>query len=155
MQFESIKVKLSSLAKTEELAKLFAKLFFDHGRFYLSGGLGSGKTTFVQFYLKNLGYKGKVTSPTFNLVKEYALDGILFYHIDAYRLGDAQNVFDLEDALYFEDVILCLEWPEMIERFLEKRALYVEFGIENDEHFVILRSDSTEYASLIEKAGLI
>ena len=39
----------------------------------ISGFLGAGKTTFVKGFAKALGIEETVTSPTFNLVKEYKM----------------------------------------------------------------------------------
>ena len=40
--------------------------------FLLNGELGSGKTTFVQFFCNKIGVQDKILSPTFNLVNEYS-----------------------------------------------------------------------------------
>src|SRR3972149_1991176 len=60
----------------------------------LKGELGSGKTTFVQGLAKGLGVKKRITSPTFILMREYAISHqplaiSYLYHVDLYRLeGD-------------------------------------------------------------------
>ena len=38
----------------------------------LTGDLGSGKTMFVKGFASSLGINENITSPTFNIVKEYA-----------------------------------------------------------------------------------
>lgn len=148
---EEIRFKLEDLETTKRLAQILSEELSKRARIYLSGELGSGKTTFVQFYLKALGYDKKVISPTFNLVKYYEFNQLHVYHIDAYRLKDTTNVFDFEDALYSDDVITLIEWPEMIERFLDQDALFITFFLENGIHYVSLKSESEKYRPAIKR----
>ncbi len=85
----------------------------------LEGALGGGKTTFVQGLLKAAGYKGRVQSPTFTLMRQYSTKNFLFCHVDLYRL-DAGQFFGwgLEDYLYAPKVVTLIEWGEKIEREL-------------------------------------
>ncbi len=80
---------------------------------YLSGDLGSGKTTLVRGILRGLGYQGHVKSPTFNLVELYKISGLHLHHFDFYRLRDP---LEWKDAGFEEQFIpgnVCLiEWPE-------------------------------------------
>ena len=146
---EKVLIELSSLDKTNELAEVLMHSI-SFGRFYLSGELGSGKTTFVQFCMKAAGYTGKVTSPTFNLIKMYSLDGKTYYHIDAYRLSQAESVFDFEEALFSEDVFCFVEWPEMIERFLDKNAIFIKFSVINNIHYCEISSPSPGYEPILQ-----
>ncbi len=91
----------------------------------LSGELGAGKTSFTQAIAGALGVRSSVTSPTFVLMKIYALEGGMFkhlVHIDAYRLEGAEEL----KALGFDEVmsepgnLVMLEWPEKVVGGLPK-----------------------------------
>ena len=94
----------------------------------LNGELGSGKTVFVKGFAKALGISDTVTSPTFNLVKEYNSGEMNLYHMDVYRLEDGNREFGLNDYLN-QDAIVIIEWPEMIEDQLPEERLDVTFKV--------------------------
>lgn len=85
----------------------------------LSGDLGAGKTTFVQGMAEALSLEEVVTSPTFVIMKIYALENQPFkrlVHIDAYRLKGKEHLRVLGwDALIADPAnLICVEWPEKI-----------------------------------------
>jgi tRNA threonylcarbamoyladenosine biosynthesis protein TsaE len=94
----------------------------------LNGELGSGKTVFVKGFAKALGISDTVTSPTFNLVKEYTSGEMNLYHMDVYRLEDGNREFGLNDYLN-QDAVVIIEWPEMIEDQLPEERLDVTFKV--------------------------
>lgn len=84
----------------------------------LTGPLGAGKTTLAQGVVRGLGYRGRVTSPTFGLVREYA-GRLRAVHLDLYRLGGegagaeaaAGDVEWLMEAAEGAELVI-VEWPE-------------------------------------------
>ncbi|MGI9322582.1 MAG: tRNA (adenosine(37)-N6)-threonylcarbamoyltransferase complex ATPase subunit type 1 TsaE [Pseudomonadales bacterium] len=83
------------------------------GAVHISGELGAGKTTLCRAMIKELGHQGAVKSPTFTIVEPYELSGRRIFHIDLYRLTDANELNYLAIDEYYGDDCLCLvEWPE-------------------------------------------
>jgi tRNA threonylcarbamoyladenosine biosynthesis protein TsaE len=110
----------------------------------LQGDLGAGKTTFVQGFLKGLGSRARVTSPTFILMRRHKLapsaaGGKRFsnvFHIDAYRLKKPEHLsaLELEVILTNPRNIILIEWPEQAKKFLPKDAMWVRFGYGKKEN---------------------
>lgn len=76
----------------------------------LTGSLGAGKTTFTRGLGAGLGVRGPVQSPTFVLARTHPslVDGPPLVHVDAYRLGDAMELDDLD--LDFAHSVVVVEW---------------------------------------------
>ena len=57
----------------------------------LIGELGSGKTVFTKGFAAALGIEDTITSPTFNIIKEYLSGELPLYHMDVYRLEETDE----------------------------------------------------------------
>jgi tRNA threonylcarbamoyladenosine biosynthesis protein TsaE len=79
----------------------------------LVGDLGAGKTTLVRAIARALGTLEPVTSPTYNLVHEYSSPRGHVFHLDLYRLRDAEQLHQLgwEDIQRHGGLII-VEWPD-------------------------------------------
>ena len=87
----------------------------------LSGDLGAGKTHFTKGSAAGLGYTGDVVSPTFTIVCEYRGGRLPLIHMDVYRLGDADELYDIGFGEYLaEGGVTVIEWAE---KFPELRTL--------------------------------
>ncbi len=107
-----MRCKLRDAAATEQLgAQLAASV--TPAVVYLIGDLGAGKTTLVRGLVHALGYTGKVRSPTYTLVEPYECERCPVFHLDLYRLADAEELewLGLRDMLE-QPALLLIEWPE-------------------------------------------
>ena len=116
-----------SPAETEALGARLAEAL-DAGRVVaFTGDLGAGKTAFVSGMARALGVEERVTSPTFTIVNEYEGGRLPLFHFDMYRLGSADELFDIgwEDYLARKGVC-AVEWSENVSDALEEGTLSVE-----------------------------
>jgi tRNA threonylcarbamoyladenosine biosynthesis protein TsaE len=78
----------------------------------LTGDLGAGKTTLTQGIAEGLGVRGPITSPTFVIARVHPslVGGPLLVHVDAYRLGSALELDDLDLDADLEASVTVVEW---------------------------------------------
>ncbi len=89
------------------------------------GDLGAGKTAFVRGMTRGLGINFPVSSPTFNVVNEYP-GKVPVFHFDMYRLGSADELFDIGWDDYLERGGICaVEWSENVEEAFEPGTVKV------------------------------
>lgn len=95
----------------------------------LQGGLGGGKTAFVQGACGALGVGEAVTSPTFAIVQEYDAP-IPVVHVDVYRLDTMQEVHDLGfDEFVDAGRITFVEWGDRIATSLPADHVVVHIDL--------------------------
>jgi tRNA threonylcarbamoyladenosine biosynthesis protein TsaE len=104
----------NSAEETIEWGREFAAQLRPPALVFLSGELGSGKTTLTKGIVAGLGaaHEAEVTSPTFNLVHVYR-NHVPVYHVDLYRV---ENFHDFEtlglEDLFAEPAVVIVEWSE-------------------------------------------
>ena len=135
---------------TLELAQNIESEKFPNMLICLNGELGSGKTVFVKGFAASLAIKENITSPTFNIVKEYPNGELPLYHIDAYRLENEKNNIGLQD--YFQKGgVTIIEWAELIEEDLPKERLDITFKIiDENTRVLILKPQGKIYEDICE-----
>ena len=93
----------------------------------LTGDLGSGKTKFVEGFLKFFNLDKEISSPTFTIVNEYKNDDINIYHFDVYRLSDSDEFYAIGGDEYFSTGICLIEWGEIIKDVLPENYIHITF----------------------------
>ena len=133
---------------TMELAQNLESEKFPGMVICLDGELGSGKTVFVKGFADALGIEDNITSPTFNLIKEYLNGEMPFYHMDVYRLNDSFENVGLED--YFnKDGIILIEWSEMISDYLPEERLEIKIKvIDENTRVLVITPIGSKYEEL-------
>ena len=136
------KINISSEKKLKEFANNLSNELKQGDIFFLFGEMGVGKTTFVKFLINNMQIRFKqkpseVTSPTFNIMNEYDIEGLSIKHYDLYRLKSTEELKDLNLFDINDKSILFIEWPQIIKKepnFVTK--LYFEYENEYQNRFI-------------------
>ncbi|MGI9953487.1 tRNA (adenosine(37)-N6)-threonylcarbamoyltransferase complex ATPase subunit type 1 TsaE [Moorellaceae bacterium AZ2] len=116
-----MEVFLKDSAATRNLGQALGRLLLPGDVIILSGELGAGKTTLVQGLAEGLEVAGRVTSPTFTLIQEYR-GRCPLYHLDLYRLEDAEEIWDLGLEEYMKGSgVTVVEWGERLGAFVPER----------------------------------
>ena len=137
-------------SETIELAENIESEHFPNMVICLNGDLGSGKTIFTKAFAKALGIHESITSPTFNIIKEYTDGELPLYHMDVYRLDGDIKELNIED--YFEKGgVTIIEWADMISQSLPEERLDIEIKITGEDSRVfILRPHGRRYEEICE-----
>lgn len=96
----------------------------------LSGNLGAGKTTFMQGFARGLGITEVINSPTFVVMKRFAIqyhDFRQLYHIDSYRLDSPEDILALgfENIIQNPEHVVAIEWSERIAVLLPQEIIRI------------------------------
>ncbi len=116
----------------------------------LNGELGSGKTVFTKAFANSLGITEPVTSPTFNIVKEYPDGELPLYHMDVYRINGDVKELNLDEYFYGNGVSI-VEWGEMINEHLPSERLDIIIKVTGeDKRTIILKPYGKKYEDICE-----
>lgn len=114
----------NSPAETEAIAEKLAKVLTAGTVIAYRGDLGAGKTAFTRGLAKGLGCRDMVTSPTYTIVNEYLSGKMPLFHFDMYRLGSADDLWDIGWEDYLDRGGICaVEWSENVEEALDRFIL--------------------------------
>ena len=117
----------NSEQETEALGARFGAALPDGAVVAFYGELGSGKTAFVRGMAAGMGIDARVSSPTFTIVNEYLGPRSLF-HFDMYRLGGADELYDIGWEDYLGRGGVCaVEWSENVPGAFEGDEVAVTF----------------------------
>ena len=135
---------IASEKETEQIGEAIGQAAEPGTVVALIGDLGTGKTTLTKSIARGLGVTETVTSPTFNIIREYKTGRIPLYHFDVYRIGDPDEMFELGYEEYFYgDGICVVEWADIIEELLPEDAVIIriERGASEEEREYRIESE--------------
>ena len=116
-----VSLAVATAAEMRALGRSLATVLRAGDLVILSGGLGAGKTTLTQGIGDGLGVRGPITSPTFVIARVHpplappATTGQAppaLVHADAYRLGSALELDDLDLDTDTAASVTVVEWGE-------------------------------------------
>lgn len=120
--------KLSALAKDIARTVVFPNVVCLHG------DLGAGKSTFCRTVIQTLLGDADhiVPSPTFTLVQEYECVKGIIYHLDLYRLQDAEDLSELNIEEALQSGLCLIEWPDRLGTFMPNQRIDIHIEKESD-----------------------
>lgn len=136
-----VTLAVSTAARMRELGRRLAAVLRAGDLVILSGDLGAGKTTLTQGIGDGLGVRGPVTSPTFVIARVHppvaagggpAAPGPALVHADAYRLGSALELDDLDLDTDTAASVTVVEWGEGLAEGLAADRLEISISREPD-----------------------
>jgi tRNA threonylcarbamoyladenosine biosynthesis protein TsaE len=106
-------LQLRDLDATRALGRRLAGLLRGGDAIALSGPLGIGKTELARALIRaRAGAAIEVPSPSFTLVQDYPLQGLVIRHIDLYRIAEPAELVELGLEAPGPDEVWLIEWPE-------------------------------------------
>jgi len=132
---------LSSPLETARFASLLGRLFKELGPSPKSatvigfrGDLGAGKTSFIKSFLKAIGVRARIMSPTFVIMKSFPLKGgkrgfTRAYHLDVYRISKSGlKDLDFKKVIAEPRNIVLIEWADKIRSALPRNTVWISLG---------------------------
>ena len=119
----------------------------------LTGPLGAGKTTLTRGIGEALGAIGNVSSPTFVIARTHKLENRseVLVHVDAYRLGSAAELDDLD--IDFENSITIVEWGKGFTDGITDRWIEIEIERDHTGESEMRQVTVTEHDAASERSG--
>ena len=130
-QFSERRISIKGVDEMRELGLELAAALEPGDIIAMVGNLGTGKTTLSKYIAEGLGVTEALSSPTFNIVKEYRSGRLPLFHFDVYRLSSGDDLVDIgaEDYLYGDGVCL-IEWADIVADILPEETIVIriEYG---------------------------
>ena len=147
---EEYKITIRDEEDLIELAQNIESEKFPNMVICLNGELGSGKTVFAKAFAQALEVEEPVTSPTFNIIKEYTSGELPLYHMDVYRLDGNVEGLGIEDYFHKNGIVI-IEWADTIKDYLPEERLDIKFKIiDEDSRTLVFIPHGRQYEDICE-----
>lgn len=107
---------------------------------FLSGELGSGKSTWARAFILALGWQGPVPSPSYTLVERYPVAQGQLVHVDLFRLAYPAEVELLGLREMYGTTTMLVEWPSRGRGRLPRPDMLLRFAWCQEGRLVRARS---------------
>jgi tRNA threonylcarbamoyladenosine biosynthesis protein TsaE len=137
---------------TENLGAELAAQLPVAGVVALDGPLGAGKTTLTRGFLRALGHRGRVRSPSYSVLESYDLGGRRVLHLDLYRVTDPSELdfLGLREQLDARTLVL-VEWPQRAATALPPTLLDIQLDYEGIGRVARLWTPSTDPEGVLHR----
>ena len=122
------KITTRNEKETIQIAQNLESEKFENMLICLDGDLGSGKTIFTKGFAQALEIDENITSPTFNIIKEYDSGEMPLYHMDVYRLDGKVDGLGLEEYFHKNGIVI-IEWADTISQYLPDERLDIKIKV--------------------------
>jgi tRNA threonylcarbamoyladenosine biosynthesis protein TsaE len=131
-------IEVATAEEMRDLGRRLAATLRSGDLLVLSGPLGAGKTTLVQGIGDGLGVRGPITSPTFVIARVHPSlrGGPALVHADAYRLGGAAEIDDLDLDSGTASSVTAVEWGEGLAEGLSDDRLEISIELSGEARTV-------------------
>ncbi|MDY6230926.1 tRNA (adenosine(37)-N6)-threonylcarbamoyltransferase complex ATPase subunit type 1 TsaE [Peptostreptococcus porci] len=149
------KIFLENEESTKKIGEIIGEKLFNGAILCLNGDLGTGKTTLTKSIAKALRIDEDITSPTFTIVNEYTEGSIPLYHFDVYRIGEADEMYDIGfDEYINSDGICIIEWSSIIRDILPKERLEINLNYSGMGREMEIISYGDKYKKIVEEMNI-
>jgi tRNA threonylcarbamoyladenosine biosynthesis protein TsaE len=124
------------ISQIEEVAQKILMHYPTVRCFAFYAEMGSGKTTLIRAFCRQLGVTENTSSPTFSIINEYrGYNSQEIYHSDWYRLKGVQDAIEagVQDILENQNAFCFIEWPEIAEELLGDKCLTIKISFINND----------------------
>ena len=123
-----LELRIHDTDEMHSLGLRLAKEFQPGDLIVLVGPLGAGKTTLTRGIGEGLRAIGNVSSPTFVIARTHEREEsrVPMVHVDAYRLGSADELDDLD--IDFKNSIVLVEWGKGLLNGIASDWLEIEIA---------------------------
>ena len=128
--------------KTKIIAQEISKICKKGDVLAISGNMGSGKTTFIRYFIQKVSKAKSVPSPSYNIMLPYESRYSKIYHMDVWRLKNHKEALSLGITEMFDNAIFLIEWAEKIKIILPSDSL--NLSIKNINNQKILEIEGNE-----------
>ena len=122
--------------KTKIIAQEISQICKKGDILALSGNMGSGKTTFIKYFIQEITKVKSVPSPSYNIILPYETEHSMIYHMDVWRLKNHHEALALGITEMFEKAIFLIEWAEKIKKILPNNCLNLSIKNIQDQRFL-------------------